>query len=217
MWISLSERRLRIVAPAAVVVTATAVVVFHVLQNRMGLTGGGVAWSKSVWLGCAVLYWLALPALLAADRRLGVPWRRPFVVLLALMTGRGVVELWMLYVTHTWSPFYGIAHDVVCVAALWGLAWRATGVAGPHGPGLPRIAFVHAIVTGLLFIPEIYFAWYMQAHFGTQGEHAVYFVPDDPAHAGVLSLTVAADGVALLYLPGFLYAWLHGKTDLARA
>lgn len=211
-----SERRLRLVAFLAVAGIAMAAVVFHVLQNRLALTGGGIAWPKSMWLGCAILFWFVLPALLASDARLPAIWRAPFVCLLALMGLRGVVELWMLYVSHNWSPFYGIAHDVGCLVALWGLACRAVVGAGSSWQrGLPRTALVHAIATGLLFIPEIYFAWYMQANFRTSGEDPLYFVPDDAAHARVLSLTAAADAAAVLYLPAFLYAWLHGKTEVA--
>jgi hypothetical protein len=212
-----SESRLRMAALAAVVGVAMATAAFHLLQNRMTLTGGSVAAAKSVWLGCAVLYWFVLPALLVADARLGTVWRRPFACLLALMILRGLIELWMLYVSHNWSPFYGIAHDVVCLVALWWLALRAAGSVVPRQAGLPRVAFVHALATGLLFVPEIYFAWYMQANFSTKGDQPVYFVPDDPAHAHVLTLTAIANAAALLYLPGFLYAWLNGKTDIARA
>jgi hypothetical protein len=213
-----SERRLRVVALWAVAAIALTSIAFHLLQNRMALTGGGIAWPKSVWLGCTILFWFVLPALLASDARLAAAWRMPFAVLLILMGLRGVVELWMLYVSHNWSPFYGIAHDVVCLAALWGLALRAAA-GTPHlwQAGLQRTVFVHAIATGLLFIPEIYFAWYMQANFRTQGEHPLYFVPDDAAHARVLALTTASDAFAVLYLPGFLYAWLHGKTKVARS
>lgn len=213
-----SERALRIVALSSLAGIGLATVAFHWLQNRMAWAGGGIAWSKSVWLGCAILFWIVLPALLASDARLGVVWRRPFIVLLVLMALRGTVELWMLYVSHNWSPFYGIAHDAVCLGALWWFAWRAAATTGTSRlTGLERTALVHAVATGLLFVPEMAFAWYMQANFQTQGDQPVYFVPDHPAHAGVLALTAAADTAAVLYLPGFLYAWLHGKTEIARA
>jgi hypothetical protein len=212
-----SERQLRVAALSAVAGIALAAVAFHAVQNWMALTGGGIAWPKSVWLGCTILYWFVLPALLVGDVRLGVAWRRPFALLLALMVLRGVIELWMLYVSHNWSPFYGIAHDAACLAMLGGFAFRAAaGTPSWRQGGLPRTACVHAIATGLLFIPEMYFAWYMQANFRTQGDHPVYFVPDDAAHTRVLHLTAAADAAAVLYLPAFLYAWLHGNTEVVR-
>lgn len=215
---SFSETRQRALACAGVIGVAAATVVFHAVQNRLSLTGGAIAWPKSVWLGCAVLYWFVLPALLISDARLPPAWRKPFAALLVLMALRGVVELWMLYVTHNWSPSYGIVHDALCLVVLWWLAWRAAGGATAlRHAGLPRVVFIHALVTASLFIPEIYFAWYMRATFNTQGANPIYFVPNDPAYTRVLALTTAADAAALLYLPGFLYAWLHGKADVARA
>jgi hypothetical protein len=213
-----SERRLRLVALLAVAGIALATVAFHGVQNREALTGGAVAWPKSVWLGCAILFWIVLPALLASDARLATAWRTPFAVLLVLMLLRGAIELWMLYVSHNWSPFYGIAHDAVCLIALGWFARRAArGVAFGQLERLERTALVHAIATAALFLPEMYFAWYMQANFRTQGDDPLYFVPDDPAHAGVLAVTTMADLTAMLYLPAFLYAWLYGKTQIAGA
>src|SRR6185295_17280353 len=114
-------------------------IVFHVSQNQMALTGGGVAWSKSVWLGCAILFWFVLPAFLVSDTRLAAAWRLPFALLLFLMGLRGVIELWMLYVSHNWSPLYGIAHDAACLAALWGFAFRAAaGTTSLRQAGLQR-------------------------------------------------------------------------------
>ena len=212
-----SERRLRVVALWCVASITVAALAFHFLQNRMALTGGGIAWPKTAWLGFTILFWFVLPALLTSDARLTAAWRLPFAVLLVLMGLRGVIELWMLYVSHNWSPFYGIAHDITCLVALWWFTLRAAASARSlWQPGLQRTAFVHALATGLLFIPEIYFAWYMQANFRTQGADPLYFVPDDAAHARVLAVTTAVDAAALLYLPGFLYAWLHGKTEVMR-
>lgn len=202
-----SERR-TVVVLSAVAAIAAAALAFHLVQNRMSLTGGGIAWPKSVWLGCTLLYWFVLPALWVSDARIGAAWHRPFAWLLLLMVLRGVAELWMLYVSHNWSPWYGIAHDASCLVVLWGAAFRAAAIR------TSRTSLLHALATGLLFVPEIYFAWYMQAHFRTAGENPLYFVPNEAAHAWVLGVTMAADAAALLYLPGFLYAWLNGKADI---
>jgi hypothetical protein len=75
---------------------------------------------------------------------------------------------------------------------------------------LERLMLLHLGVSALMFAPEIYFAWYMQAHFNTRGESAVYFVPDDPAYLTVLRVTTAVDVLLAIYLPAFLLRWLHG-------
>jgi hypothetical protein len=215
---SRSEARLRVVALSVVAGTLLCALAFHAAQNRFALTGGGVALSKGIWLGLAVLFWLVLPALILADWRIAAALKQPFRLLLLLMAARGVAELSMLYFFKNWSPFYGIAHDVLCAALLWG--WCARHLAVRHaGRNDPRATLLwwHALFTGALFLPEIYYAWYMQAHFTTRGASPVYFVPDDAAHQQVLAVTTAVDAFALAYLCCFLVAWLHGNAQRTRS
>ena len=197
-------------------VTGALAAAFHIAQNRYGLTGGGIAWAKSLWLGLTILFWFVLPALVVADVRLSAVARRPFAWLLALMAVRAVGEGWMLYISHSWSPLYGIAHDALCAAVLWAGAIalaRHRGTAGPLGPTM----IAHCIVTGLLFLPEIGYAAYMRAHFTTAGEQPIYFVPDESVHAVLLRVTAGVDLLALAYLAWFLHAWLHAQPRRQRS
>ncbi|MDQ6684579.1 MAG: hypothetical protein M3Z16_05570 [Pseudomonadota bacterium] len=201
-------------APVAVGLTLAGAIVFHVAQNRLSLTGGGIAWPKSWWLGLAIVYWFVLPACLVLDRRLDAAARRPFAWLLALMAARAVVEGWMLYVSHSWSPLYGISHDVVCIVALLGASSAAA--TSPRQAGQraawPAAARRHAAVTAALFVPEIGYAAYMRTYFATAGAHPIYFVPDDAAHTMLLGVTAAIDIAATLYLIGFLRLGGHGTS-----
>jgi hypothetical protein len=119
------------------------------------------------------------------------------------MLARAVVEGWMLYVTLDWSPWYGIAHDALCAVVLLALAARS-----PPRNALESTVRMHLWVTAAFFIPEMYFAWYMQAHFVTKGAAAVYFVPDEPAYADVLNATSVAVVCLIIYLPVFLWRWI---------
>lgn len=208
MWTFTSERRFAATAWAATAATAAAAAAFFWIQNAARPVGGEISVPKAAWLGYAILFWLVLPALIATDPRVDARWRRPYAALAVLMLARGAVELWMLYVSHTWSPWYGIAHDLLCVAVLAGLG------AGLHATSpRKRCLRTHLAVTAAMFGPEIYFAWYMQAHFTTTSDAAVYFVPDDPAHALVLNVTIAAVVFLTAYLPFFLRRWLHAPAD----
>jgi hypothetical protein len=209
---SRSELRLRRVALTAVATTALITAVFFVVQNRLAPVGGEVAFVKAVWLGLAMLFWLVLPALIAADSRLDAAIKRPFQLLLALMALRGGAELVMLYALKNWSPSYGIAHDLLCLGVLsaWAIDQRWRGGASTQG-GLNRTLRVHVFVTAALFLPEMYYAAYMQAHFTTAGAAAVYFVPDDGRHRVVLAVTAAVDTLAAAWLGYFLYAWLNDE------
>lgn len=212
-----SETRLAHRVLAAVGLLAVCAAAFYFVQNRFGPVGGAIAPAKLGWLAFAILFWLVLPAFIASDRRVPVAVRRVFAILFVLMALRSIVELWMLYVTLTWSPWYGIAHDVACLAALVVGAVRA-GALGGFRSRFDRLLGAHLAVTATMFLPEIWFAYYMTVHFGTTGEGAVYFVPaDDPRHRMVLRATAAAVAGLAVYAPVFLWRWLGGTPDGARA
>lgn len=204
-WNFASSRTLAIAAWTTIVVLGMAALLFFEYQNRIQPVGGPVSPAKAAWLAIALLIWVALPCLITADARVSRTLRRAFLALLILMLARGVIEGWMLYVTLNWSPWYGIAHDVTCMVALGWFVREAQ-----PATALDRLMRLHVLVTALAFLPEIYFAWYMQSHFHTQGHAPIYFVPDEPAYADVLLVTKTVVLCLTLYLAFFLQRWLHG-------
>lgn len=215
MWTFASERRLGGAAWAAVAGLALAALGFYWVQNQYRPIGGEISWRKLLWLAYAIFLWFLLPLLIGADARVAPALRKPFVVLFVLMLARGLIELWMLYVSLNWSPWYGIGHDLVCATVLLSYLVRLWNAVASLGR-LERLILVHVAVTALMLGPEMYFAWYMQAHFNTQGDGAIYFVPDDPAYHVVLRATTAAVAFLTLYLPWFLLQWLHGSPERNR-
>jgi hypothetical protein len=202
MWSFASESALRRAAWVALGLTAAAAT-FYVAQNALRPVGGQIAFVKLLWLAGAVLLWGVLPPLLAADARLGPTLRRAFAALCALMLARAAIEGWMLYVSLSWSPWYGIAHDVLCAVVLLVFAARIA----PRNE-LENVARRHLAVSAVFFAPEMYFAWYVQAHFVTRGTAAVYFVPDDASHIRVLLVTGVTVVCLAAYLAMFLRRWL---------
>jgi hypothetical protein len=143
------------------------------------------------------------------DARASARMRSAFCALFGLMSLRAVVEAWMLYVAHNWSPWYGIGHDVLCALVLG--IWIVRVARGADGHRrVDAWLGLHLVVTALAFVPEIYFAHYMLAHFNTAGEGAIYFVPDDPRHGEVLRVTWGVVSFLTVYLPVFLWGWLFG-------
>jgi len=206
----ISERRLTHVSLSYFATLLAVAFGFRALQNHIGVIGGEIALSKLIWLAYAITFWIALPMLIVMDARTPTSIRKSFRYLLAWMLLRAVAEMVMLYVTKNWSPIYGIAHDVICMAGMLLL------LAPSRSAITNRLSFtvwLHGIVTATLFLPEIYFAWYMHTHFNTQGSHAVYFVPDSVEHRRVLFVTGVVDIVLAVYLPIFLMRWLNVKTD----
>lgn len=203
MWSFASERTLRRAAWTAFALVALAAVAFYAVQNALRPVGGEIALVKLLWLASAVLLWGVLPLLLLADARLGTSLRRAFAVLAALMAARVALEGWMLYVSFSWSPWYGIAHNALCMAVLLACAARIR----PHGR-LDRLARWHLAASAAFFLPESYFAWYMLQHFVTRGAGAVYFVPDDASHNRVLLLTAVVVVCLAGYLSLFVRSWI---------
>ena len=208
MWTFASERALARTSVASLAVLVVATAAFYWAQNRFRPVGGEISVPKLLWLSYAIALWVAVPALLAADGRVSVRLRQAFAALVIFVLARGAAELWMLYISLNWSPWYGIAHDLACVTLLVALALRA---GWPHSP-IDRVISVHLAVTAAAFVPEMYFAWYMQAHFTTSGEHAIYFVPDDPRYSEVLRATTVVVVSLSFYFPFFFFRWLHAKT-----
>jgi hypothetical protein len=204
MWSFESRRSLSRALGICVVGLAGAAAAFYQFQNAAKPVGGDISLVKLIWLASAIFLWFVLPLLLAFDAQCEKQLRKGFALLALLMLARGVVEGWMLYVWLNWSPWYGIAHDVVCAVVLLSV-WAQ---AAPRTP-LGRLVRTHALVSAAFFLPEIYFAWYMLTHFTTQGAGAIYFVPDDPRYAVVLRATLATVVCLSLYLPAFLYRWIR--------
>lgn len=203
MWSFASEAARRRAAWAALGLVAVAAAAFYVAQNSLRPVGGQIAVVKLMWLAGVVLLWGVLPLLIAGDARLGAQLRRAFAALVGLMLARAAIEGWMLYVSLNWSPWYGIAHNVLCVLFLIAAAARSR----PRN-GLERSARGYLAAAAAFFVPETYFAWYMQSHFVTHGERAVYFVPDDASHIHVLLITAIAVVCLSVYLASFLRRWM---------
>jgi hypothetical protein len=207
--ISLSEQALRWITLGLITTIGASATGFYLLQNRLGVIGGKIALPKLVWLGYSILMWIGLPLLIVFDPRVTPYLNYVFTFLFLSMATRGIVELWMLYGPKNWSPLYGIAHDWFCMIGLFIftlLAWFA----GESQTNLLTITLtVHAVVTALLFIPEIHFAKYMHQYFHTKGGDAIYFVPDEPKHKQILRITAGVDLFLTVYIPLFLFSWLY--------
>ncbi|MEO7650342.1 MAG: hypothetical protein ABIZ80_07725 [Bryobacteraceae bacterium] len=185
---------------------AAAAMAFAFLQNTLAATGGAIAWSKLIWLACAILCWYLLPAWILQDRRLGSPMRKVHAIFYASMLLRGIIELWMIYGPKIWHPHYGATHDVLTAAIVAGLTIRAK-----DGNSVDPILRVHAFALSLMLVAETGFGLYFAANFLTQGEGALYFVPADGRHDAILRATAAADVMVLIYLSWFVRRWLYGQ------
>lgn len=153
---------------------------FRARQNRAHVMGGRISNPKLLWLFFAIWFWLFECAVLAFEPSLPSGYRIIFGVHAASMWLRGVAEMVMLYVTRTWRPPIGIAHDVLCIVTVLGLS-LALPLPLDSAWGL----FAPALVAMLLFslgVEVLYAALFFQAVEGkTTGDKGVWFASEDEA------------------------------------
>lgn len=92
-------------------------------QNRGGVVGGPISLPKVLWLNLTLTVFFGIPAVLWRDAGASPGMRALWGWLLLSFVLRGVVELYLIYVTIGWKCVYGISHDLFQLALA--LALRA--------------------------------------------------------------------------------------------
>lgn len=195
----------RLVAAALLLLLAAAG--FAVVQNSGRIPGGGIAPPKVLWLAFAIYYWFLLPLVFALDTRIASGLRRAFRLFLVNMGVRAVVELWMMYVSLNWHPYYGIAHDVFSIVLITVLL-----LAHARAGARARLLFYTLPVMGLMFMVEIGFVFYLLNHVAT-GTEPIYFVPDSAEHRGVSGVTWGVVALLAAHAGWLLKRGLHGTVE----
>lgn len=171
-------------------------VVFYWLQNSGQLLGGKIALPKLFWLVYAIVLWFLIPGFLVKRKQTPRHWRTVFGWFLINMLLRGVVELYLMYVTVNWSPYYGIAHDLFSIVVL---GWLLVFVR--HNIHMDCYLGYAAVLITTLMIESV-FVMYMINAVSADG-HRVYFVPDDASHSVILSFTWVVVLLLSVYLVDF--------------
>jgi hypothetical protein len=171
-------------------------------QNFAQGIGGGISWVKAAWLAQTLFWWYLTPVLLLLDLRISGAARRPLKLFLATMALRGVVELYMIYVTFSWHCYYGITHDLATAIQLW-VSAACVAKTGE----LERLMKLHFRMLTFMFGIEAYFAW--SFHHQIRLRHPeLYFVPEDwVQYWQILVPTTIAVGVLCAYFVFFARNW----------
>jgi len=187
-----------------VILTGMAALLFYGVQNSGRLAGGNIALPKLLWLAYAILFWFCLPALIVLDTRTSAVWRRIYAIFLVNMLLRATIELFMMYVTNSWSPYYGIGHDLFTILLLFTAAavYRKRVQSG--------LFLINLFAIVAMFAIEVGFVLYMLLKV-SGGEATVYFVPGDQRHAAVLQITWLVNILLTIYLYAFYRRWTHGE------
>jgi hypothetical protein len=156
---------------------------FQRTQNRKGATGGRISPPKMAWLFYAVFLWFIVCPLMALDAAVSPAASLVLGLFGASMWVRGVAELYMLYVSRSWRPPYGIGHDGLCIALVLGaLAWHRSHWLGPLSPADGWTLALVALVLVSLVIEIAYAALFFQAvHGATTGADGIWFADEEQA------------------------------------
>lgn len=176
---------------------------FYYRQNFAGQIGGAMSMAKLLWLDYALVAWFIVPFFVARSADVASSLRRIYAVHLANFTCRGAIEIWMLYVTVSWSPRYGITHDLCSLALLSMLLWRKAPVVGGRRAPLDGAARHFLVSIRLGLVCEVVFAWLFYRAIG--GEVGIYFASDDAHFTFINRLTLVIVLIAYTDLGIFLW------------
>ena len=176
-------------------------VVFYLLQNKNLLPGGNIALSKIFWLCLVIFYWYIAPALLLSSKFKCVSDLILIKIHLVNVWLRAIIELFMMYISKNWSPYYGITHDVLSFFLLGGLLYF-------YRKNLSKETSRLFSVLIAIFSIETYFAYYMLKSVPAESS-IIYFVPQSADHNQILVITWMVVILLLIYMLNFVSAWLY--------
>jgi hypothetical protein len=162
--------------------------VFYYRQNFAGQLGGRMAFVKLLWLDYSLVALFLVPFFFWRSPAVSSGLRRIHGAHLASFAVRGVIELWLLYVTIRWIPPYGIAHDVFAIALITLLLARHRPTASASAPNRAARQFLTALRVSLAV--EILLAWLFYR--ATGGRIGIYFADDGARFALINGLTWVA-------------------------
>jgi hypothetical protein len=199
---------------AGLIVVSVVAALFYHRQNRQQVLGGRISPAKFAWLLYTVFVWFILCPLLALAAEVGYPLRVILGSFAVCMWGRGVVEIYMLYVSKNWRPPLGITHDVLSLLLILGLSLRyrveITALARPFDAWV--LALLGCVVVSLGL--EVWYAsaFYRAVQGQTTGDDGVWFATrDDVRFAWINHMTavwnVPLYGFLLVFLGVYFALW----------
>ena len=172
-------------------------------QNNRAKMGGAISKAKAFWLFFTIYVWFFLLPYCYYNFELS-PYTDIWIIFSLWMWIRGVVEIFMMFVTKNWVPPIGIVHDLSCVIIFLGLSiyWFSglkTHFSWPYG------IFHLTLFTSVIL--ETYYAYGFYKIVGdkTKGEDAVWYAPADKAE---FQFIVRVTGICNFFLFSSLFFFL---------
>jgi hypothetical protein len=181
---------------------------FYYWQNSGQALGGSIALPKLFWLAYALWFWYFLPLLIVADQRICPQIRQNYWIFWVNMALRAIAELWMMYISKNWHPYWGIGHDIFS-AILIGIL----GLKVESNIPLDRQVKFNLKIMGLMFLLETVFATYMLLRVASPDGGSVYFVPGSSQHLVIMAITWTAVIALSIQQILFYQKWTEKSTE----
>ena len=149
--------------------------VFYWNQNRKKTIGGSMAISKLFWLDYTLMTWFFLPVYFYSKGFESQAFDILYI-LSASMWIRGLVELFMLYVTKNWTPPIGITHNILTLVLVLTAMYFTIIESKVH------LIFALSLVLSLILETYYAVAFYKIVKEKTTGDEAIWFASkENPA------------------------------------
>lgn len=201
----------QLLLPLTLVITALIGLAFYQLQNRQRSLGGLISAPKALWLTYAIYAWFIATPILAMDAALDPTIALTLKVFAVSMWARGLVELYMLYVSKNWIPPYGIAHDLLSLIFLGaGLVISLQGELDWASPvTLASVGWLSMLLLSLMC--ETYYALHFhEAVQGkTTGDEGVWFADQESEHFRLINRVTAIFNAPLVGYTLVMVFWIN--------
>jgi hypothetical protein len=185
-------------------VTGAAAGRFAWRQNRKKALGGPMSAPKVIWLFFAVYFWFFVCPLLALEGSLPQSVRWGLGLFAASMWIRGAAEMYLLYVTRSWRPPMGIAHDAFCILLVAGALIQTIRSFAPLATFWWGTAWLVLVL--LTLFAEIAFAllFFRAVEGRTTGGEGLWFADDTARFRFINRLTLTVEIPLILALATLL-------------
>lgn len=171
---------------------ATFAVFMHFKQNSGKKLGGEISPAKSFWLFYCIYSWLIFIPFICFTQKIPEPYQTTWIAFSIWFWIRGVIEMFMMFVTKNWTPPIGITHNISCFLLLVFLPFFIEG----YLQSINSPFMIYHLSLILSIIMETYYAFTFWKIVGekTKGEEAIWYAnKEDPIFKRVVLVTAIAN------------------------